>query len=379
MTSGPVAEPAQEAPARRQNSFGMLRLVLASLVVVQHALALTDHPDQTLLGLWRPASVGDIAVGGFFGLSGYLLLSSTVRHAPRRFLRLRLHRLLPGFWATLLVVAFGFAPLVAIVTGQAYPVFGERSATTYVVLNAALVVLQHGIGTLLSGNPYPDALDGSLWSLAPELICYLILLAAAMLARRLRRNPALLVGLLAAGAVLVHLLAEPALGNGLGGTLGLLASLAAAFFTGSTLAATGALHHAQPRHAALLTAALVAVIALGLWRPLGPPLLAAVVVSTGTALDRGWTTRIDARADLSYGVYLYHFPVIQLLLAIHGAGLTVGAALGLLAPGALLITLPVAAASWFLVEAPAQRRGRSSKPAARNRPQVPEPGAPQHR
>lgn len=353
--------------ARHHNSFGLLRLILASLVILQHALALTGHEDRTFLGLWRPVSIGDLAVGGFFGLSGYLLHVSVVRHTPRRFLRLRFFRLFPGFWGTLLFVAFVAAPLVAVGTGQwsEYRLFGANSAISYVGLNSALVVLQHGIGSLLHANPWPDAFDGSLWSLAPEFACYLTLLAATMLARRMRWSPPAVLIPLVVGSALAQAAGKPVLGpllgSGVGAGLTTLGGLALSFFSGSLLAHLGWLRTPNLPRALLLLAATVGVITTGLWVPVGPVLLAATVVSVGTSLTSGWTTRVDARADLSYGVYLYHFIVIQVFIAFGWTGLSVTAALAWLAPVTLLVTAVLAAGSWFAVEAPAQRYGRRRK------------------
>lgn len=366
------AEPAASSPAarsaRHHNSFGLLRLALASLVILQHSLALTGHEDRTVLGFWRPVSIGDLAVGGFFGLSGYLLMASVTRHAPRRFLRLRFFRLFPGFWATLAFVALVAAPLVALGTGrwEGYRLIGTNSALGYLVRNAGLVIFQDGIGGLLATNPWPTAFDGSLWSLAPEFACYLILLLAMMTVRRLRWSPPVLLVPLALGAGLVAALAPPVLGATTGTSLSVLGALAMAFFSGSLLAHRGWLSRPDPRRAAVLVGLLAAVVTAGLWLPLGPPLLAAVVAAVGTSLTSGWTTRVDARADLSYGVYLYHFVVIQVLIAFGVTGLSVRAALTLLAPLTLLVAGGLATISWFAVEAPAQRyaRRKKSRPSA---------------
>jgi peptidoglycan/LPS O-acetylase OafA/YrhL len=357
--------------ARHQNGFGLLRLVLASLVIVQHALALTGHSDRTGLGWWRPLGVGELAVAGFFGLSGYLLYSSVDRHSPRRFLRLRFFRLFPGFWGALVFGAFVMAPFVAVATGSwsQYRLFGSGSALSYVLLNATLVILQHGIGGLLAGNPWPTAIDGSLWSLAPEFGCYLTLLVAVVAARRNRRPPWLALLPLVLGAAVLMAGAGQLLGADRGALPALLGSLGLAFFSGSMLAWSGLLDAPDLRRALLIVLATAVTIATGLWVPLGPPLLAASVVSVGVSLTRGWSTRVDARADLSYGVYLYHFMVIQVLVALGVTGLSVPAALLELAPITLALTLVLAAGSWFAVEAPAQRfarrRSASRAPAAR--------------
>jgi peptidoglycan/LPS O-acetylase OafA/YrhL len=358
-----------EAPALRThkaNGYGLLRLVLASLVIVQHSLYLTGHEAFIFVGfieLGRKASYGDLAVAGFFALSGFLLQASVARNAPRRFLRLRFFRLLPGFWATLLVVAFVLTPLIAWLSGtwDSYRILGADSASTYVLANVGLVILQPSIGDVLATHPYPLALDGSLWTLLPEFTCYVTLLAVTMAARRTTLTTWWSPAIVAGGALLVFWFAEPVLPGGPGLVISQMASLAASFFIGSTMAALHLQGRATNANAAALGVVLAVVLGLGLWLPFGPPVLAGFIVFLGAVLHGGWPSRVGTRRDLSYGVYLYHFPVIQLLIAAGLVGGSVAVDLLVLTPVALLVTLPLAFASWHYVEAPAQRFARRRK------------------
>ena len=68
------------------------------------------------------------------------------------------------------------------------------------------------------------------------------------------------------------------------------------------------------------------------------------------ALPLGGLRRLTNRFDFSYGLYIYGWPVLQLLTL----------ALPAIAPAelaivALAVALPVAAASWFVIEKPALR------------------------
>lgn len=360
-----MAEPGEPSPLRRHspNGYGLLRLVLASLVILQHALALTGNVQHTFVGfldLVQPASYGELAVGGFFALSGFLLQASVERNAPSRFLRLRCFRLFPGFWAMLVVVAFILAPLVAWMAGtlSQYQVLGPDSAITYVFVNAGLLMVQPSIGGVVSANPYPYSLNGSPWTLLPEFTCYVTMLGVASAGLLLRRPRWAGPAIMAAGSLVIFWFAQSVLPGEQGHLVSQLAGLPATFFIGSLIA----ILHLERRATNTSTAAVLAItfgiIGLGLWLPLGPPALAVSVVFTGAVIQRGWASRVGTRTDLSYGIYLYHFPVIQLLIAAEVPSGTPAQDLLIISPLALLLTLPLAAASWHFVESPAQSHAR---------------------
>jgi hypothetical protein len=76
--------------------------------------------------------------------------------------------------------------------------------------------------------------------------------------------------------------------------------------------------------------------------------LAYLLLSAGAVLPR-WT--FVQRNDLSYGMSIYAFPVAQLLL-LAGVG---SPPVGVVVILDIAATIPLAAASWYLIEAPAQR------------------------
>ena len=82
---------------------------------------------------------------------------------------------------------------------------------------------------------------------------------------------------------------------------------------------------------------------------LAAPAIAYLCLYLGLELAR--FSRLVLRHDLSYGVYIYAFPIQQALL-LSGLGSLGWAAFTCLS---IACTLPLAAASWFFVERPAQR------------------------
>src|ERR1700735_4762511 len=126
----------------RHNAIGFLRLFFAAIVVVSHAFALGGFGDDPLArwnhGYW---DLGNLSVGGFFVLSGFLIARSAERVGNvRRYLRHRFLRIFPAFWACLIVVAFAIGPVVAL--REHVSLGGYLGTLTdppwrYVVVNAA--------------------------------------------------------------------------------------------------------------------------------------------------------------------------------------------------------------------------------------------------
>jgi peptidoglycan/LPS O-acetylase OafA/YrhL len=94
------------------------------------------------------------------------------------------------------------------------------------------------------------------------------------------------------------------------------------------------------------------------YRPIGAIPLAYLIIVSGTLIRN---KRLALRNDLSYGVYIYAWPVQQLLVV---CGLTFLHPL-VFAVCAALATVPLAALSWFVVEKPALAlKSRLSKQSA---------------
>lgn len=323
----------------RHNSLNALRLILATLVIVSHA-PLTGGFGQPLK--FGDLEIGGWAVGGFFTISGWLITASRLRMDLGAFLWRRALRIYPGFWAALLAVAFIFAPIAVAVGGGHYRV---SEAMAYVVRNVTLTITQSGIGDSLSSSPYQGSWNLSLWTLRWEFLCYLGvgLLMSFGWVRRSRWTLVvawILVSVpyavtVATGGPLSTAIAQ---GSRLGGYF--LAG-AVAYLYRDKIPVKGWL--------ALIAGFMVAGLAmLGLGGALGAAPVAYLCLWLGHALPLQWLGR---RNDISYGVYIYAFPT-QLLFTIFGfakGGL-------LLYTGVCIVAvLPMAWASWLVVEQPLLR------------------------
>lgn len=336
----------------RRNSLNALRLVLATLVIVSHSWPIGGFGEDPGVS---DLSLGEWAVAGFFAISGYLIAMSRVRATSfwdylwRRFLRIY-----PAFLVVLVVVAFVFAPLSVVIAG------GEWSFLAgfdYVLHNLGLRVTQMGIPGTLADVPYAGAWNGSLWTLWYEFVCYLALGVLVSFVPRRR------LGIVMIGALIVCATAV-AVFTAIGvPSLALLnaVTLGGYFSAGAVLYCYRG-HVPLRWDLALLSAALIVVMAATSTFRLGAgPPVAYLMMWLSVVLP---LARVGAKNDISYGMYIYAFPVQQMLaMLLVGLALPVGVFIVI----AVAATVPFAAASWFLIERPAMRfkslfRRRRSEP-----------------
>ncbi len=331
------------------NAIGLLRFLLAALVVVHHTRILGGFGADPVLRFARgQADLGVFAVAGFFAISGFLVTRSAERSSAARYLWHRALRVLPAFWVCLLVIALGFGPIFWFHDhgGLAgYLGVTDPPPLGYLTHNFYLLIDQTQIDHLLAGNPYPLGINGSLWTLAYEFSWYFVVLVAAALGLLRRRVFALaLVGFLVACYLLAAapLQQIPILGYAFSSRFGLAFSLGMAAYLWRERIPL------DDRLAAVAAVAFVVTLRFGLFSTVGMAALAYIVLWAAWRLP---FRRFGTRLDLSYGLYIYAFPVQQTLALLGGHGL--GAPLFLVA--SLACTLPLALLSQVLIERPALR------------------------
>ncbi|HEX3671626.1 MAG TPA: acyltransferase [Candidatus Cybelea sp.] len=329
----------------RHNGIGFLRFFFASLVVWSHAFTLGGFGVDPLFALTKGAEDGgSVAVDCFFVLSGFLIARSFERTAHLgRYLWHRALRIFPGFWACLVVVAFGVAPILyaherASLAGFLSP---PNSPWTYLGSNAMLVMNQYNIAGLLANAPVPLLFNHSLWTLQYEFLCYLMVGALGTLVLATRRPAIFLVPLVVCFALFAaaswHLGLEPV-------------RTPVRAFELYTFFAVGICAYAFRDRVplrgsfALLSVLLIAcTITTRAYVVVLPFALSYLTLYVAMVLP---VRDFDRRCDLSYGIYIYAFPISQLLTALGAA--RVGF-VGYFS-AAYLISLWFAAASWFGIE-----------------------------
>lgn len=323
----------------RNNALNTLRLALAAEVILFHSFPVTGRmPPAALLQL-----LFAVGVDGFFAISGFLIARSWL-NKPRvgEYLGARALRILPGYYVCLIVTAFLIAPLSLVIQGGSPgKLLMSAAPFEYVLKNSALIHLQHDVGGTPFGVAFAGDWNASLWSLIWEVLCYLAVAVLGVVGLAARRwiSPVIL-GLALVGALMLPPLTFP----GVWTIPQLLARCV-------TMFAAGALIYQwrdtiPAKWSLVAVSAVIVVLACILlpdYRVVGALPLAYAVIVAGTLIRN---KRLALRTDLSYGLYIYAFPMQQ-LLAIGG--------LAFLTPVLFFVvstvaTLPLAALSWFLVE-----------------------------
>lgn len=326
----------------RDNGLNLIRLALAVLVIVSHAYPIGGFGPDPAIG---DLGLGSLAVGGFLAISGYLITQSRFRTGLKKFALRRALRIFPGYWASLIFTAF----IAAGIAGLARGGWSIGDGLQFVTFNAPMVRAGGGdIGTTLAGLPYPEAWNGSLWTLRYELLCYVatgIALTFGFVRRRRILFPAAFVAVTACSLV-VH-------SRGMDGVIADAALLAPFFLAGASIYVYAEKVPCSSWFALLAIGLFAVAVVAGTGRSLAALPLAYLFLWLGVTLPRS-VGGLAAKNDFSYGTYLYAFPVQQ-LLAVGGAHM-----LGVVAYIALSIaaTAPLAALSWFYVEKPANSWGR---------------------
>lgn len=308
----------------RTNNLHAVRLMLAVAVIVSHAWPLaygagTLEPLEALSG----HSLGGWAVGLFFFLSGLLISGSAERSTATRFWFARARRILPGLAMALIVTL--------VLAGLSGARLTPEIAITFFLRDLTLVSLEHHLAGAFANNPMPGVVNGPLWSLAHEVAAYVLCWGAVRLG--LLRHGWGLLALVAAALVLWAMPGLPARAATFG-------PLFVAFALG------------------IVAYSIRQRLSLSLWITLGLLVMAPLGWPFGIAafghLALVVAFRLPGRPlaiDLSFGLYIYGWPVAQWLL--HNMP---GMSAPTLALVTMIATLPFAVFSWFLIESPSLQR-----------------------
>ena len=315
------------------NSLNFIRLLLALLVIVGHAWPLTHSGNSK----FEVLSV--VAVDLFFAISGFLIMASTRHGNWYSYLWRRFLRIFPGYWVSILVVVFIFAPLSFLINPEQGQ-WSIKDGVSYIIHNSTLINLQYGLG----GSPNGEAWNGSAWTLWYEWTAYLGVLILAFVPG-LKRYQRLVVTVAFAFSLTLTPIME--LLDVTTNRYLHFGRLVPSFLAGACL------YQWSDKIRVNKTLVISSVIFTGViyWCFSGYARTPFQLVAAYAVLGMGviLKTSLCRKNDLSYGVYIYAFPV-QMMLVLLGSS-SLGVPLNILLCSA--ITVVFAYFSWVYVERPA--------------------------
>lgn len=334
--------------------FNFARIVLAYGVVAWHAVAIAENgAERAAQSVVWPFMFAILPM--FFALSGFLVTGSAMRLPLREYLLNRGFRIVPALGVDIAISALIIGSLFTVLPLTDY--FADPDFWEY--FGNIVGLIQYDLPGVFESNTYPGIVNGALWTIPYEIACYVLMSAMIIfgIIRSWRWTLALAVAIVA-GATVLHVM-------GLGRGEGFLdrgirfaffakgATLVPAFLVGAVLFL---LKEKVPYSGTL--AGLLAVLYVGAGLVGGPELashpayigfsafpLAYIVVWIG--LTPIPIPRVLERGDYSYGIYLYHFPIMQALQLLLGFSRWWVLLLGCLLPVTLFAMF-----SWHMIEKP---------------------------
>ncbi|MET0284141.1 MAG: acyltransferase [Polyangiales bacterium] len=339
----PSRESAERAPVERDNNFDSLRLLAALSVLWSHTVPLTQGSERNeLMFRWSggQTTTGTVAVFVFFSISGYLITRSFERaSSPWSYVRARVLRIMPGLLAVLFACALVLGPLETTLPLRSYITSSEPYR--YLLVQGSFYSgWLNELPGVWSDNP-TLGINGSIWTLKYEVELYGLVLLLGLLGA-LRREVVLALYVLVLASLVLH--------PGAPGTADKLPDPNAHLDVGAAFLAGAALYLWRvPMRAGV---ALACALATAWLCHAGYMLIAqrTVLPYLVLYLCLGVPALPRPRSDISYGLYLWGYPLSQLIVA-HHPGLRWWALAMIVTPLALLAGW----LSWQCIEKPALR------------------------
>lgn len=317
------------------NNFNLLRFVFASLVIISHAHEIKDgdRSNEILTTIFGSISFGELAVDCFFVISGYLITKSWLEN-PRfsAFLSSRILRIFPAFIVASLLCALILGPLYG---NASY--WHDFDPVDY--LKSLVTLKRPAIPPVFEDTFYPT-MNNSMWTISYEFKCYLLVLGFGMAGMLRRRYFLLTLAFLCACLQIFNRISSIPLPHEE------LSRFIMAFSVGGSFYV---FRHRIPWNSTLATLAFLLCLSLLFFQP---------VAELGVCVFLGYSIIFYAHhgkhllgfnrvPDMSYGIYLYAFPINKILYW-HDPSLNAYTAMAQV----FLLSIVCGALSWYLVEKP---------------------------
>jgi peptidoglycan/LPS O-acetylase OafA/YrhL len=322
----------------KNNNFDAVRIGLALIVVFQHLAVLTGINEfQYFRTYFNP----DFAVKGFFAISGYLVTKSYLTSSSLlEYFEKRIRRIYPAYLASICLCL-----LIGISVSKLGVIDFLTSFHTwkYFFSNAIFLnFIQQDLPLVFTDN-LMNAMNGSLWTIKIELMLYFCIPPAVYLFHRY--GVVAMATLMMISSILWVNYFEFVFEGKIGSELARQFPGQLSYFIFGSLLAINDNFLKKCGWLALFSLPFVFLIQDPQIRIFIDPLAySSIVLFLATSAVK--SLNVGRYGDVSYGIYLYHFPIIQLLveLKIFETNIWLGLVL------TFLITIAISFFSWHAIE-----------------------------
>lgn len=301
----------------KHNNFDFLRFLFALFVVISHAYPLSGN-TETSQWIYQATNgqivLAKIGLNGFFIISGYFIFKSLQRSKTllsyfiKRFLRL-----FPALFVVLVVTLM----VLPFVYQGSVPIFKNKEVFSYLPNNLSLYNFQPVIRGVFNHNPY-HSINGSLWTIRYEFSMYVALSILFFLRHKANIARVLLGFSFVFFLVVYNVFLSRFLGSSIFGMLGYeILDLGSFFICGSLLAS----FNFEKRNSVALIIITFIILLLALYfnifNAIKHVFLPVLVLAIGFTPIPIFST-FGKLGDMSYGIYIYSFPVQQFLVYFFG-------------------------------------------------------------
>ncbi|GAA4883827.1 acyltransferase [Flaviramulus aquimarinus] len=327
----------------KNNNFDFLRFLFAIFVVISHAYPLSgDHESSQWIYKITDGQIvlARFGLDGFFIISGFFIFQSLQRsntllsYYKKRFLRL--------FPALFIVLVISTLLLPAVYRGVT-PILENPQVYSYLPNNLSLYNFQAVIKGVFDDNPY-HSINGSLWTIRYEFSLYIALSLLYFFKENEIVKKALILMCFICFIVLYDFFLSRFAGSSVFGMIGYeILDLGTFFVCGSLLAAFKFEKHIQKWMLPLAILLVIISIKYDFYSVSKHFLLPIIILIIGFTQLPFFST-FGKIGDMSYGIYIYSFPIQQALVYFYKLNVYE------LMFWSLIISIAFGYLSWHLVE-----------------------------
>jgi peptidoglycan/LPS O-acetylase OafA/YrhL len=328
----------------KDNNFNLIRFFAATLVLFSHCYPLSGQnngvdPLSSLTG----SSLGGLAVDIFFVCSGFLITSSYLnRNNIKLFFIARIRRIYPALITAVFFCCFIVGPILT--THGTVDYLTDKQTFKFFLENSTLLGgIEYDLPGLFTENPYPNVVNGSLWTLPVEFKMYILIGITLFISLEIEKRKNLIIAKYIIPAIVLYSLSTLAAKE-----LNILNSsqskLTVLFFAGSSLYLWRDKVVINKWTTFISTSITASLIFIDDSKISYIMLLPYTVISIAYVTRKG-IFNFNKLGDYSYGIYIYSFPIQQIIISTD----TPSSAAHFFTHS-LFLSLIIAIISWHLIE-----------------------------